>query len=92
VRDRHCQHTAGCDVPADRCDIDHIVPRRRGGPTAQWNGRASCDRQNRNDELRDSPEPLPERSVDRLDELRARIRWLHRQEPPPAGRPRPDGR
>jgi len=83
VRDRRCQHKAGCDVPADRCDIDHIVPRSRGGPTSQWNGRALCDRQNRNDELRDDPEPLPERSVDRLDEIRARLRWLDRQEPEP---------
>src|SRR5262249_35990509 len=30
VRDRHCQHPAGCDVPADECDVDHIVPYRRG--------------------------------------------------------------
>ncbi len=26
VRDRRCQHPAGCDIPADQCDIDHIVP------------------------------------------------------------------
>ena len=83
VRDRRCQHKSGCDVPADRCDIDHIVPRSRGGPTSQWNGRALCDRQNRNGALRDDPEPLPERSVHRLDEMRARIRWLQRQEPEP---------
>ena len=31
VRDRHCQHPAGCDIPAERCDVDHIdsVDRRR---------------------------------------------------------------
>ena len=26
VRDRHCQHPSGCDVPATGCDVDHIVP------------------------------------------------------------------
>ena len=26
VRDRRCTHPSGCDVPAERCDIDHIVP------------------------------------------------------------------
>ena len=31
VRDRRCQHPAGCDQPADGCDVDHIVPHRDGG-------------------------------------------------------------
>ena len=82
VRDMRCRHASGCDVAADRCDIDHVVPRSRGGPTSQWNGRALCDRHNRNDELRDDPQPLPARPLDRLDELRARIRWQLRNEPP----------
>ena len=34
VRDRHCQHPAGCDVPAGDCDVDHITPYGDGGLTA----------------------------------------------------------
>ena len=48
VRDRHCQHPSGCDEPADRCDVDHIVPASRGGPTSQGNGRLECKVHNRN--------------------------------------------
>ena len=29
VRDRHCQHPSGCDIPAEACDVDHIVPLAR---------------------------------------------------------------
>ena len=47
VRDRHCQHSSGCDVPADRCEIDHIVPYSRGGLTTQDNGRCQCRVHNR---------------------------------------------
>lgn len=76
VRDRRCTHTSGCDIPADRCDVDHIVPFSRGGRTSQFNGRIECRPHNRDDELHDHGQaPLPERQVDRLDELRARIRW-----------------
>jgi hypothetical protein len=39
VRDRHCQHPSGCDVPAEECDIDHKVPYSEGGLTTQGNGR-----------------------------------------------------
>jgi hypothetical protein len=42
VRDRHCQHPSGCDVPAGRCQIDHIVPWPEGGLTTQENGRCYC--------------------------------------------------
>lgn len=31
VRDRHCQHPSGCDIPAPGCDIDHIQPRLESG-------------------------------------------------------------
>jgi hypothetical protein len=76
VRDRHCQHPAGCDEPADRCDVDHIVPHAHDGPTAQHNGRLLCTSQNRHPHLRDpDPAPWPARSVTRLDEIRARLRW-----------------
>jgi len=41
LRDRHCQHP-GCDVPAARCHVDHIVDHGRGGYTTQDNGRLLC--------------------------------------------------
>ena len=41
VRDRTCVHPS-CDVPAERCQIDHIVPFPAGGPTTQDNGRCQC--------------------------------------------------
>jgi hypothetical protein len=47
VRDRHCTHPSGCDVPAERCDIDHIVPYAEGGLTVQDNGRCLCGFHNR---------------------------------------------
>jgi hypothetical protein len=47
VRDRHCQHPSGCDVPAEECQIDHIVPYAQGGPTTQENGRCYCAVHNR---------------------------------------------
>lgn len=41
LRDGTCRHP-GCSVPAECCDIDHIVPFDHfrpglGGPTAEWN-------------------------------------------------------
>jgi hypothetical protein len=46
LRDRHCQHP-GCRVPAQNCQVDHIVPRSKGGLTVQGNGQAGCDHHNR---------------------------------------------
>jgi len=51
VRDRRCQHPSGCDVPANRCDCDHIQPRSERGPTSQDNGRLLCPTHNRRDGL-----------------------------------------
>ena len=89
VRDRHCQHPAGCDVPADRCDVDHIVPYSSGGLTSQFNGRLECAAHNRHHDLHDhGADPRPSRPIARLDELRARLRWRflheerHSREPP----------
>ena len=31
VRDRRCQHRAGCDTPAEDCHVDHIIPLSKGG-------------------------------------------------------------
>ncbi len=47
VRDRHCRHPAGCDVAAEHCDVDHLVPWSAGGITAQWNGELKCPVHNR---------------------------------------------
>jgi hypothetical protein len=46
VRDQTCYHPM-CDVPADRCEIDHIEPWAWGGPTSQDNGRPACAFHNR---------------------------------------------
>jgi Domain of unknown function (DUF222) len=76
VRDRHCQHPSGCDVPADDCDVDHITAHALGGLTAQWDGRIQCTPHNRNADKHDcDARPFPICHVDRLDELRARTRW-----------------
>jgi hypothetical protein len=46
VRDQECTHEY-CDRPADECEIDHIVPWTKGGPTEQKNGRVHCGFHNR---------------------------------------------
>ena len=46
VRDRQCQHEF-CDLPAHRCQIDHIVPYSQGGLTEQENGQVLCGPHNR---------------------------------------------
>ena len=89
VRDQHCQHPSGCDIPADQCDIDHIVPYAEGGLTSQVAGRIGCDTHNRIAHLHHTTDhtPRPHRTIDRLDETRARIRWRtqhhDRTHPPP---------
>jgi hypothetical protein len=90
VRDRHCQHPAGCDVPADDCDVDHIVPHVRGGPTSQFNGRLECHTHNRHADKHDHDAvALAARPISQLDQLRARIRWRiyhdHPEEDEPVG-------
>ena len=47
VRDRHCQHESGCDVPAPQCDVDHIVPWSVSQHTCICNGRLLCKFHNR---------------------------------------------
>ncbi len=81
VRDRHCQHTSGCDEPADRCDVDHIVPHADDGPTSQFNGRLECPTHNRNSDRHDhGVAPQPSRPIDALDEIRCRFRWRLQRE------------
>lgn len=47
VRDGHCQHPSGCDIPAKYCDADHITTPHHGGDTSQDNGRLLCPTHNR---------------------------------------------
>ena len=37
----------GCHVPTSRCQIDHVRPAARGGPSNQLNGLPACQRHNR---------------------------------------------
>jgi hypothetical protein len=53
VRDRHCQHPSGCDVPMSRCDVDHITPYRECGITRQEDGQLECAGHNRDSTLHD---------------------------------------
>jgi hypothetical protein len=45
LRDRQCTF-AGCDVPADNCQIDHEQEYAAGGETTQENGRLRCSPHN----------------------------------------------
>jgi hypothetical protein len=55
VRDRFCYHET-CDIPAHRCQVDHVEPWSAGGITSQSNGRVACGFHNR---LRHRPRPPP---------------------------------
>jgi len=46
VLDRGCTH-GGCDLPAERCQGDHIQPWSRGGDTNPDNGQLRCAHHNR---------------------------------------------
>jgi hypothetical protein len=59
LRDQQCTHEY-CDVPADACQIDHIIPYTRGGPTNQENGRVHCGFHNR--QRNEGPPPAPPRA------------------------------
>ena len=78
VRDRHCQHPSGCDVPAEDCDVDHIVPAAEGGKTTQFNAKIKCRPHNRDRTKHDhGGTPYPERTITDWDILRVRFRWRH---------------
>jgi hypothetical protein len=47
VRDRTC-YSEFCDVAAEDCEIDHVVPFAAGGLTVDANGRPACGYHNRN--------------------------------------------
>lgn len=46
LRDRECFHPL-CDIPAKRCEVDHIEPYSAGGATIEKNGRLACGFHNR---------------------------------------------
>ena len=60
VRDRRCT-SPGCNIPADRCQIDHIVEWSNGGQTTQTNGRLLCPTHNRQ---RPGHKTIPDHSDD----------------------------
>jgi hypothetical protein len=41
IQHRHCTHPT-CDIPAERCDIDHITPWQHGGRTDRDNATPLC--------------------------------------------------
>jgi hypothetical protein len=63
VRDGECVHSC-CDVPAEDCQVDHVVPFAEGGPTTADNGRLACGFHNRSR----PGASRPERSDDEEDE------------------------
>ena len=46
LRDRECTHPY-CDIPADKCQADHIIPVIEGGLTIEENGQMLCGFHNR---------------------------------------------
>jgi hypothetical protein len=82
VRDRRCQQESVCDVPAIDADVDHLVPAAQQGRTSQFNGRSMCRAHNRLRLGGTKPPPWPERPLDVLDMLRARVRWRMQATPP----------
>jgi hypothetical protein len=63
LRDRICTHPH-CYEPAETCQVDHVQPYARGGPTTQDNGRLLCgfhnrlrNQQERHDAQRQRPPP-----------------------------------
>jgi hypothetical protein len=56
VRDLICFHDS-CEVPAERCEIDHKQPWENGGPTTQANGRCGCEFHHRQSHKNPRPPP-----------------------------------
>jgi hypothetical protein len=59
-----CFHPT-CTAPAEDCEVDHVVPFSRGGPTTADNGRLACGFHNRSrpgaTRLRREPDEQEER-------------------------------
>jgi hypothetical protein len=58
LRDRECVHPY-CDVTSSRCQVDHRVPHRVGGPTTQENGQLLCGHHNRQREKQPASDDEP---------------------------------
>ncbi len=56
VRDRHCTWP-GCDTPAHRCEVDHVIPYTDGGDTTQDNGTLLCPYHHRHGHRRSRADP-----------------------------------
>jgi hypothetical protein len=56
VRDGECT-SPFCAVPAEDCEVDHVVPFAEGGPTTPDNGRLACGFHNRSRPGAQRPEP-----------------------------------
>lgn len=84
VRDRGCTHPSDCDIPASRCDVDHIVPYAKHGPTSQFNGRLQCATHNRNHarHIGSPMRPMPYRAITELDHIRGRLRYQYLSDHP----------
>jgi Domain of unknown function (DUF222)/HNH endonuclease len=92
VLDRGCTH-AGCDIPAERCQGDHIQPWSRGGDTNPENGQLRCAYHNRwrwehgdgGPPAATPPGPPPDADLERrkawLEGRRARLRGRILDEP-----------
>lgn len=59
VRDGRCQDPSVCDVPANRCELDHDHPWSLGGETCEANGKCMCAFHNRKKGNKPKPEPPP---------------------------------
>ncbi|HZB72822.1 MAG TPA: HNH endonuclease signature motif containing protein, partial [Acidimicrobiales bacterium] len=46
VRDRECTNR-WCEEPAERCEVDHVIPWALGGSTEVDNGQLACGYHNR---------------------------------------------
>jgi hypothetical protein len=90
IVDRHCTG-AGCDIPAQQCEIDHRWRHADGGPTRPDNGQARCGPHNRDREKprtrrrrRRQPTPpatTPRQRAAHLELLRARTRDRNQHDP-----------
>ena len=58
VRDLFCTHES-CDIPYERCDVDHIQRYEHDGPTIQANGRLRCPHHNPGRRRTPRPQPPP---------------------------------
>jgi len=90
IRDRHCQHESGCDIPAYRCDIDHIVPYSEGGITSLCNGQLLCATHNRITKNHSPRPPLTKRQATaNHSQSRSTPTNVPRGRPPPTPTRRP---